>query len=179
MRVHRRSVERLRLRNRAWIVSGNAYVAGYTYSNEASFPVVAGPDLSYNGGVSDAFVAKVSSATKENLVGTWDGQGVYYRNSDTGSWTLLATPADMIACGDLGGDGIADLIGIWSGQAGVWTRDSAAGAWSFLGSSARHISAGDMNGDGRVDFLGTWNGQGVYYKNSISGVWTLIATPAI
>lgn len=42
--------------------SGRAYVAGDTESSEASFPVVAGPDLTYNGGASDAFVARVSSA---------------------------------------------------------------------------------------------------------------------
>ena len=40
--------------------SGNAYVTGYTGSTEATFPVSGGPDLTYNGGDSDAFVAKVS-----------------------------------------------------------------------------------------------------------------------
>jgi len=42
--------------------SGNAYVAGYTNSTEATFPVAGGPDLSYNGGSWDAFVAKVNPA---------------------------------------------------------------------------------------------------------------------
>ena len=37
---------------------GNAYVAGWTASNEQSFPVRVGPDLTHNGGF-DAFVAKV------------------------------------------------------------------------------------------------------------------------
>ncbi len=44
---------------------GNAYVTGYTTSGEASFPVSAGPDLTYNGGFNpfgDAFVAKVNAA---------------------------------------------------------------------------------------------------------------------
>ena len=41
--------------------SGNAYVTGGTTSTEASFPVVAGPDLTYNRG-GDAFVAKVNAA---------------------------------------------------------------------------------------------------------------------
>jgi hypothetical protein len=40
--------------------AGNVYVTGYTYSTEASFPLLAGPDLVFNGGA-DAFVAKVSS----------------------------------------------------------------------------------------------------------------------
>ncbi len=41
--------------------AGNAYVTGFTDSSEATFPVTAGPDVTYNGGV-DAFVAKVNSA---------------------------------------------------------------------------------------------------------------------
>jgi len=45
--------------------AGNAYVTGYTFSNEYSFPVKVGPDLTYNDSVSlggDAFVAKVNAA---------------------------------------------------------------------------------------------------------------------
>lgn len=45
---------------------GNAYIAGYTRSTETSFPVNAGPDLTFNGGppygvAVDAFVAKVKA----------------------------------------------------------------------------------------------------------------------
>ncbi|MEW6745574.1 MAG: hypothetical protein AB1486_22720 [Planctomycetota bacterium] len=40
--------------------AGAAYVTGHTESSESSFPVVVGPDLSYNGAY-DAFVAKVTS----------------------------------------------------------------------------------------------------------------------
>jgi hypothetical protein len=40
--------------------AGNAYVAGYTASNQTSFPVVGGPDLTFNGD-RDAFVAKVKA----------------------------------------------------------------------------------------------------------------------
>jgi beta-propeller repeat-containing protein len=46
--------------------SGNAYVTGATRSTEATFPVIVGPDLTFNGGTfgsaSDAFVAKVNAA---------------------------------------------------------------------------------------------------------------------
>jgi hypothetical protein len=38
---------------------GSAYLAGSTVSGEATFPVTVGPDLDYNGGNRDAFVAKV------------------------------------------------------------------------------------------------------------------------
>ena len=40
--------------------AGNAYVSGTTPSTEASFPVTVGPDLTFNGGNVDAFVAKVN-----------------------------------------------------------------------------------------------------------------------
>jgi hypothetical protein len=42
--------------------AGNAYVTGFTTSTEASFPVTVGPDLTFNGGTHDAFVAKVNPA---------------------------------------------------------------------------------------------------------------------
>ncbi len=41
---------------------GNAYITGYTSSDETSFPVISGPDVTYNGDLCDAFVAKVSAA---------------------------------------------------------------------------------------------------------------------
>jgi uncharacterized repeat protein (TIGR01451 family) len=41
--------------------AGNAYVAGTTQSSEASFPLAVGPDITYNGGITDAFVAKLAA----------------------------------------------------------------------------------------------------------------------
>ena len=40
--------------------TGHAYVTGRTGSSEATFPVTVGPDLTFNGGLRDAFVAKVN-----------------------------------------------------------------------------------------------------------------------
>ena len=40
----------------------NAYITGSTGSAETSFPVTVGPDLTFNGGSDDAFVAKVNAA---------------------------------------------------------------------------------------------------------------------
>lgn len=39
--------------------NGDAYVVGYTESNQDTFPESVGPDLTFNGGATDAFVAKV------------------------------------------------------------------------------------------------------------------------
>jgi len=61
--------------------SGNAYVTGYTGSTEATFPENSGPDLTYNGGGTDAFVAKVSaSGTGLVYCGYIGGSGNDYGN---------------------------------------------------------------------------------------------------
>ena len=112
------------------------------------------------------------------LVGTWESQGVYCQNSETKGWQNLASPATLIACGDLDCDGIDDLVGIWPDQGGVWLKSSLAGSWTLLGSTARHIATGDMSGDGWVDLLGTWDGQGVYYRDSATGEWVHLASEA-
>jgi len=126
--------------------------------------------------VSDAVFTIVRQ--KDDLLGTWAGQGVYYRNSDTGAWVKLSSPATKIAAGDLDGDGIDDLIGIWPTQGGVWVKYSKTAAWAKLSTTADWISAGDMNGDGKDDLLGTWATQGVFYRNSADGVWVKMSTPA-
>jgi hypothetical protein len=124
-----------------------------------------------------AITANFSSA-KDDFVGTWDGQGVYYRNSDTEAWVKLASPATKITVGDMDGDEIDDLIGLWPTQGGIWVKYSGGGTWAKLSSTAQYICTGDMNGDGRVDLVGTWDGQGVFYRNSITGAWVKLATPA-
>jgi hypothetical protein len=55
--------------------NGNAYVTGYTNSTEATFPVAAGPDLTYNGGTWDAFVAKVNASGALVYCGYIGGNG--------------------------------------------------------------------------------------------------------
>lgn len=47
--------------------SGNAYVTGYTDSTQATFPIKKGPDLTYNGGDYDAFVAKIGHVVFLNI----------------------------------------------------------------------------------------------------------------
>ena len=55
---------------------GNAYITGYTTSSAASFPDTVGPDLTYNGGTTDAFVAKVNATgTALDYAGYIGGSG--------------------------------------------------------------------------------------------------------
>ena len=87
--------------------------------------------LVWQTGVSDDsnadFAITAAAIRKDDLLGTWDGQGVYYRDSDTGAWVSLASPATMITSGDLDGDGTDDQIGIWPSQGGVWVKYSTTG----------------------------------------------------
>jgi hypothetical protein len=56
---------------------GNAYVTGYTNSSQASFPVLVGPDLTYNGtGDDDAFVAKINTTGTLVYCGYIGGTGM-------------------------------------------------------------------------------------------------------
>lgn len=83
---------------------------------------------------------------RDDLVGSWIGQGVYYRNSATGAWVLIGTPATMIATGDLDTDGTDDLLGVWPSQSGSWVKYSFSNEWDQLSTTPADISVGVMRG---------------------------------
>jgi hypothetical protein len=99
--------------------AGSAYVTGTTLSTQASFPVIVGPDLTHNGGATDAFVAKISYWICSN-------QPQYDYNDD-----CLVTLADLMDfCGhwlepgadpkyDTSGDGKVNLED-FAGLAAIW-----------------------------------------------------------
>ncbi len=116
----------------------------------------------------DITTGEMNGDARMDFIGTWSGQGVFYRNSQTGAWTQLSTPSAQVAAGDLDDDGRADLIGVWPGQNGVWVRYSRTGSWALLSSTAKHIGAaylrGGMGSAGLRPFSGGqiaspgWNG---------------------
>ena len=115
---------------------------------------------------------------KDDLLGDLGGAGGLFPELGHGRVGPLATPASKITAGDLDGDGIDDLIGIWPSQGGVWVKYSQGGTWANLSSTADWIAAADMNRDGRAELLGTWTGQGVFWRSNSTGIWTQLATPA-
>jgi len=122
-----------------------------------------------------AWVFTTGTHSKKDLIGSWAGLGIYYRNSNTKAWTYLASPAIQVVAGDMDGDGKDDLIGLWSD--GAWVKYSATGSWLRLASPATWIAAADMNGDGRADLLGIWEST-VYLRDSVSGSWSTLTTGA-
>jgi len=119
--------------------SGNAYVTGGTKSTEAAFPVTAGPDKTFNGGV-DAFVAKVDAA----------GLGLAYCGYIGGS-------------GDDGGSGIAVDA---TGNAYVTGRTtSKAGTFPEKGGPDLTFNGGEDAFVAKTNALGT----GLVYCGYIGG----------
>ena len=145
------------------------------YDKKADFETAT--QVNVTAGSTTPEINAILSAVRVDFLGTWDGQGVYYRNSETGAWVKLATPATLITAGNLDWDDQDDLIGIWPGQGGVWVKYSDSGSWAKLSSTARDIATGDMNGYGDMEFIATWDGQGVYYLDDYDG-WVKLATPA-
>ncbi len=132
----------------------------------------------YQGWTEDISEANFSILTvrKHDLLGSWS-TGVSSINSDTGEWSLItASPADQIVAGDMDGDGIDDLIGIFI-QSGLWVKYSATGQWQFISSTPTRITVGDFNADGKDDLVGLW-GDIVWLRDSASGNWTSISSGA-
>jgi hypothetical protein len=46
---------------------GCAYICGFTSSTETTFPIKSGPDITYNGGILDGYIAKVSESGSKLL----------------------------------------------------------------------------------------------------------------
>ncbi|GEM_PF-1204086 len=159
--------------------SGGVYATGYTASTESSFPVTVGPDLTYNGGSSDVFVAKVADVPlwhPRHAAGDFDGDDVNELAVDFGasgawmwnggSWSLLtaSNPEGMITANVDGNND--DEIAADFGSTGLWLWDG--GAWTQLsGMNVECMAAydGDSNGDDEVVCafgaagVWTWNGS--------------------
>jgi len=162
--------------NRGGIPSISYHERGIVASFNFDFPSVVWTDYGYDTS-NFWYNPRFNRLVPDDLVGTWAGDGTYYR-SDINNWFKLGTPATQVAAGDLDNDQTADIAGVWPSQAGVWVYKSSNKSWVLLGSTPVDISCGDMDGNGTEDFVATWAGQGVYYKTSISGSWVLMATPA-
>lgn len=113
----------------------------------------------------------------KDLVGTWDNAGVWVRYSLDGTWKRLsAEDAIMVTTIDSNGNGVAELIGVWTH--GVWHR-LEDGSWIKLMPSEEVISltSGDINGDGKGDLIGSWT-HGVWWRDSEAGTWVRLNNAA-
>lgn len=129
--------------------AGNVYVTGQTRSSEASFPETQGPDLSFNGGDSDAFVAKVS-----------------------------ASGGTLLYAGYIGGNAIDvmnDIAVDTAGNAYVAGQTTSTQA-SYPVAVGPVLTGGDTSNDGSTDFDAvvakvSADGSALVYSGYISGGW--------
>jgi hypothetical protein len=162
--------------------TGNVHVTGCTRSNQSSFPAGVGPDLIYNGGEWDVFVAKISYWdvwTLKHAAGDFDGDGakevavdfglngVYLY--DSGTWVQIssANPENLLAV-DMDADSLDEVIADL-GASGLWLWN--AGAWNQLsGVNVEGLATGDVDADGADEVVGDFGGVGLWLLNG--GAWT-------
>ncbi len=164
--------------------SGNAYLTGYASSDQATFPVLTGPDLTHNG-AEDIFVARVFEEPiwkPRHAVGDFDGDvadeavvdfgttGIYMY--DGGAWTQLsASNPESLVAADVDGDNVDELLADL-GTSGLWLWN--AGAWSQLsGVNVEGIAAGDVDADGADEVVGDFGTVGMWLWNG--GAWSQVS----
>ena len=115
----------------------------------------------------------VTKREKEDLVGSFtssDIWGVLIRNSYSGEWQQVHPhEMDQVCTGDIDGNGIGDLVGVWSFGINVY-YDS--GRWENVmsGTDVTYLTTGDMNGDGKDDIIGSWT-DGIWWLDVSTGSW--------
>jgi hypothetical protein len=148
--------------------AGEAYVVGTTSSTESTFPVCGGPDLSYNGGSQDGFIAKVKAS----------GQGLLYCGYIGGTDTDYArgvaadgTSAYFVGETNSTGTGFPTVVGpglTLSGNFDAFVaKVSGPSLWE-----PRH-AVGDFDGDGTNELAVDFGATGVWMWNA--GAWTQLS----
>ena len=142
--------------------SGEAYIYGWTRSrNKDGFPVLVGPDLTYNGGTSDTFISKVDAAGTALLYSGYiggdkhdegkavavDASGAAYVTGGTKSDDMPVTPGSFGQT--FAGDGDVFVAKVKPDGSGLEWLGLAGGKGS---EHARGIGVGP---DGSVSFAGT------------------------
>jgi hypothetical protein len=98
---------------------------------------------------------------RDDIVGTWSGIGVWYKDSIGGSWVNLSSPASLLATGDLNGGNKDDLIGVWS--SGLWVKYSETDTWEkFSTALPNDIDTG-------VFRTGAWGAGATGYLDPVGG----------
>jgi hypothetical protein len=139
--------------------AGHAFVCGYTNSTQTTFPVKAGPDLTYASGVYDGFAARVNAAGSAldycGYIGGTDtdtGRGIALDRSGN-AWVTGWTNSSFLEGFPNTGFIISDLRGL---------QDAFLVNISYYDERVSSQAVGDFNGDGKdeaaIDFgpNGAW-----------------------
>jgi len=144
--------------------TGAAYVTGDTDSSEATFPVVGGPDLTFNGGV-DAFVVKVApdgtALTYSGYiggVGEDEGLGIAVNSSTGAAYVTGQTSSSEATFPVVGGPDLTynDYVGSDAFVAKVATDGTGLIYSGYIGGSGDDVGTGiAVDGAGTAYVTGT------------------------
>jgi hypothetical protein len=119
-------------------------------------------------------VGDKNSDTKDDIFIS-DAIGVYCRDAVSGVWTqIIDSPARLLACGDMDGDSIQDIIGCY--DVGIWYQCSTDQSWKLIRVAASDLPtlnqmiAADLSGDGIAEFIGSFS-IGLYSFNPANTTW--------
>ncbi len=149
--------------------AGSAYVVGYTESPQATFPRLVGPDLSYNGGALDVFVAKVRpdglGLLYSGYVGGRTDEAAFRIAVDAAGNAYIMGLTDSLQTTFPDGDGFGTLPGpdrTYNGGisdafvAKVKANGSGLAYATYIGGSGNEIGAGiAVDGAGNAYAVGT------------------------
>jgi hypothetical protein len=156
--------------------TGHAYVVGSTRSTESSFPVLLGPDLTYNGGYDDAFAVRVKADGT-----SFDWAGYIGGISEELAFGVAVAPDGSVAVAGrvhTNSAGFPVLVGPDLTPNGDWDSfvlklDSATAGihWSGYigGSGAEYMGGLDLDGQGNVYVAA--------HTDSTNGTFPVLAGP--
>lgn len=127
-------------------------------------------------------VTTPSSQITDCFLGSWASMGVRYYDFNAKTWTSMTTPATQLATGDVDGDGLDDVLGVWLAGEGIKYWSSLSDAWQVAPNSQNvtAIAAGDLDGEGLPNIIGSWQNRGVEYLDKATGAWrNLTPAPAL
>jgi hypothetical protein len=141
--------------------------------------------------VSDGFLSAADDMVlqvvkpKDNIIGSFNSIGVWVKKMTSGEWLQLSKfAARQLICGDINGNGQADLIGWWDFVStdqphGIWARYDN-GIWATIfpnPAGLKWLALGDINGDGIMDIAGSFT-YGVWWRESKTRAWHQISDQA-
>jgi hypothetical protein len=146
--------------------AGNAYVAGVTSSDQSTFPVTGGPELSFGGGGSDAFVAIIAaSGASLPLCGYIGGAG-----ADTSAGIALDKQGDIHIVGETNSTGATFPVLVGPDLTENGDYDAFVAKIFAFQSPSQKSATGDYDGDGADELAMIFPDLGAWMFNG--GSWT-------
>jgi PKD repeat protein len=151
------------------------YAAGGTYTVTLTVTDQGG----LTGSKTQSVTVTPPSGDQDTFVGSFPGMGIWKFKVGSAWVKLSAQEANMVAVGDMNGDGYDDFVG--SFPTGVWFMNGVNGTWTRLHKEpAALLTTGDMDGDGKDDLIGKWNSiAGLWVRYAKDGSWEKISNAAV